>query len=428
MKVLFVSLGCDKNTVDSEKILKRFTSKYNFDIALTPFDADVVVINTCSFIHDAKKESIDYIKYFTKLKKQGVIKKILVLGCLVAENIKTKEYDNLFKDVDAILSLDKYLDELGKYDDRMHDVLSFSSSLKISDGCNKFCSYCIIPYLKGRYKSIDPKFLLRETKKLAKAGTKELSIVGQDTLYYGMDLVNSGFKNTKRPIVELINNISKVTGIEWIRLLYCYPEEIDDSVIELIKYNNKVLPYIDMPIQHISDKILKVMNRKTTRKKIIDVIAKLRKEIPNICIRTTIIVGFPGETEKEFDELSEFVKEIKFDKLGVFCYSREKLSKSYNYPYQVDEKTKNKRRKILLDIQKKTVTEKNKQKIGFVYNAIVEGKDLSRKDTYIVRPYFNARDIDDKVYVKTKETLISGTFVNVEIKKAISYDLEGVII
>lgn len=429
MKALFVSLGCDKNTVDSEKVLKRLVDKYGFDISLSEKDADIVIINTCSFIHDAKKESIEYIKRFVDLKKKNIIKKVFVLGCLVTENLKTHEYDSLFKDVDYILALDKYLYGLSNYNDRINDVLSFSSSIKICDGCDKYCSYCIIPYLRGRFKSARPSHILKEVKKLAKNGVKELSIVGQDVLHYGVDIKDDPLFNKKeKPIASLIREISKIEGIEWIRLLYCYPEEIDDSVINMIKTTKKVLPYIDMPIQHIDDDILKSMNRHTTKSAIDKTIRKLRKEIPNICIRTTLIVGFPGETEEKFRKLLSYVKETKFDKLGVFCYSREKLSKSHNFDGQVDEQTKKRRKKIILDAQKDIVKENNKKKLGIVYNAIVEGRDIKKRDTYIVRPYFNARDIDDKVYVKSKDMLMSGSFVNVEINRIKGMDLEGEIV
>lgn len=425
MKALFVSLGCDKNTVDSEKIFKRFLTKYNCDVAVSGEDADIVIINTCSFIHDAKKESLDYIKYYVDLKKKGLIKKILVLGCLISENNITHEYDELLNEVDVSLNLDKYLADLDKITNRISDVLSFSSSIKICDGCDKYCSYCIIPYLKGHFKSSEPSCVLQEVKQLAKSGTKELSIVGQDILHYGFDFKNKNTIGAEKPIVPLINDISKTEGIEWIRLLYCYPEEIDGSIINLIKTNKKVLPYIDMPIQHASDRILKLMNRKTSKESIKNIVYKLREAVPNICIRTTLIVGFPGETEADFNELLDFVKEMKFDKLGVFTYSREKLSKSYNFSGQIDENVKEKRKKIILDVQKEIAIKKNKEKIGYVYNSIVEGRDIGKKDTYIVRPYFNARDIDDKVYVKSKDLLISGSFVNVEIKKVKAYDLIG---
>lgn len=430
MKCCFITLGCDKNTVDSEKIFKFFIDKYKLEVVLKPEDSDIAIINTCAFIKDAKTESINYIKYLLTLKKKGILKKILVLGCLVAENNKTGEYNNLFKDVDVSLNLSKYLEDLNCENDRVTDILSFSSYLKICDGCDKFCSYCIIPYLRGRLKSNTVANLVAETKKLAKNGVRELNIVGQDVLAYGMDLKDSKVfdLNREKPIVTLLNEISKIDGIEWIRLLYCYPEEIDDSVIELFKNNKKVLPYIDMPIQHASDNILKLMNRKTAKAEIIKLVNKLRSEIPNICIRTTLIVGFPGETESDFEELIDFVSDMRFDKLGVFTYSREKLSKSYNMPNQVPENIKKIRRKKILDVQKHIVKELNSVKVGYVYSSIVEGKVSKSKNTYLVRPYFNARDIDDKVFVKTKEDLISGTFVNVEIKTMHGYDLEGEIV
>ena len=430
MKCCFITLGCDKNTVDSEKIFKLFIDKYKCEIVLKPEDADFVILNTCAFIKDAKKESIDYINYLVSLKKKNKIKKILVTGCLVSENNKTGLYNDLFKDVDVSLKLSEYLPDLDNVNDRVSDILSFSSFLKVCDGCNKYCSYCIIPYLRGNLKSNSIDNLVKETKKLARDGVKELNIVGQDVLAYGMDIKDdkSFNLNKEKPIVTLINEISKIDGIEWIRLLYCYPEEIDDSVINLIKNNDKVLPYIDIPIQHASDKILKLMSRKTTKDELRKLIKRLRDNIPNICIRTTLIVGFPGETEEDFEELVEFVKEMRFDKLGVFTYSREKLSKSYDLPNHVDEKIKNSRRKKILDIQKKIVKELNMDKIGYVYNAIVEGKLSNSKNEYLVRPYFNARDIDDKVIVKSRDLLLSGTFVNVEITKANGYDLEGKII
>ena len=428
MNVCFITLGCDKNTVDSEKIFKVFTDKYDCDIVIEPEKADIVLLNTCAFIKDAKNESINYIKYLVSLKKKGRIKKILVFGCLTAENNRTKEYDELFKDVDVVLNIDKYLESLNIVNDRMTDVLSFSSFIKICDGCDKFCSYCIIPYLRGRFKSNSYENIIEETKKLAKSGVKELNVVGQDILSYGKDLKDYKIfdTNKEKPIVTLLKAMSKIDGIKWFRLLYCYPEEIDDGLIKLIKENDKIIPYIDMPIQHSSDKILRLMNRKTTKEDIVKIITKLRNNVPNICIRTTIIVGFPGETEEDFEDLKDFIKAIRFDKLGVFTYSREKLSKSYDFEGQVLEEVKEKRKKELLDIQKTIVEEKNKEKLGKVYEAIVEGKMTNLRNTYLVRPYFNARDIDDKVLVKSDKTLISGDFINVMIKKINGYDLEGV--
>ena len=428
MNVCFITLGCDKNTVDSEKIFKVFTDKYDCNIVIEPEKADIVLLNTCAFIKDAKKESINYIKYLVSLKKKNIIKKVLVFGCLVAENNKTKEYNELFKDVDVVLNIDKYLESLNVVNDRMTDILSFSSFIKICDGCDKFCSYCIIPYLRGRFKSNSYENIIEETKKLAKCGVKELNVVGQDILSYGKDIKDSKVfdTNKEKPIVTLLRAMAEIDGIKWFRLLYCYPEEIDDSLIKLIKENDKIIPYIDMPIQHSSDKILKLMNRKTTKEDIVKIITKLRNDVPSICIRTTIIVGFPGETEEDFEDLKSFVKDMRFDKLGVFTYSREKLSKSYDFEGQVLEEVKEKRKKELLDIQKTIVEEKNNEKLGKVYEAIVEGKMTNLKNTYLVRPYFNARDIDDKVLIKSDKTLISGDFINVMIKKVNGYDLEGV--
>ena len=428
MNVCFITLGCDKNTVDSEKIFKVFTDKYDCNIVIEPEKADIVLLNTCAFIKDAKKESINYIKYLVSLKKKNIIKKVLVFGCLVAENNKTKEYNELFKDVDVVLNIDKYLESLNVVNDRMTDILSFSSFIKICDGCDKFCSYCIIPYLRGRFKSNSYENIIEETKKLAKCGVKELNVVGQDILSYGKDIKDSKVfdTNKEKPIVTLLRAMAEIGGIKWFRLLYCYPEEIDDSLIKLIKENDKIIPYIDMPIQHSSDKILKLMNRKTTKEDIVKIITKLRNDVPSICIRTTIIVGFPGETEEDFEDLKSFVKDMRFDKLGVFTYSREKLSKSYDFEGQVLEEVKEKRKKELLDIQKTIVEEKNNEKLGKVYEAIVEGKMTNLKNTYLVRPYFNARDIDDKVLIKSDKTLISGDFINVMIKKVNGYDLEGV--
>lgn len=427
MNVCFITLGCDKNTVDSEKIFDYFNRKYNCNIVIEPKDADIVLINTCAFIKDAKRESLDYIKYLVSLKKKGRIKKILAFGCLVAENAKTHEYEDIFKDVDVTLNINKYLEDLNDVNDRMTDILSFSSFIKICDGCNKFCTYCIIPYLRGRLKSNSHENVISEIKNLAKSGVKELNVVGQDILSYGKDFDDYS-EEKEKPIVTLLRDMSNVNGIKWIRLLYCYPEEISDDLINLMKDNKKIIPYIDMPIQHSSDKILKLMNRKTTKDDIINIIKKLRNNIPNICIRTTLIVGFPGETKEDFNDLKDFVREMRFDKLGVFTYSREKLSKSYNFEDQVDEDIKERRKKELMDIQKEIAIEKNNEKLGKVYEVIVEGKVSKTKDTYIVRPYFDARDIDDKVYVKSDEVLISGSFVNIMIKEVNGYDLEGVLV
>lgn len=416
MKIFFVSLGCDKNKVDSEKVLDFFIKKYSAELVTDIKDADVCMVNSCAFIGDAKNESINYLKYINHIKNKNC--KVVLLGCLAKEyelnknNIKC----DLKKICDYILPVDKYLYDLNSWQGRIFEPISFVESLKISDGCNKNCTYCIIPKLRGVYKSNTIENLYNEVKLLTMSGTRELNIVGQDILNYGIDIYK------KKSLPNLIDKISEIQDLKWIRLLYCYPEEIDDSVIELIKNNKKVLHYIDMPIQHINYKILKMMNRRTTKENIMYIINKLRSHIPDIVIRTTFIVGFPGENEDSFNELIDFIKEVKFDKVGCFTYSREKLSASYDLKNQVDEKTKKYRQKKLIDIQKKIVIFKNIDEINKEYEVIVEGFNPKNK-MYVARNYKNARDIDDLIYIKTNNKLSSGQFVNVKIESFDEYDL-----
>ena len=419
MKVFFVSFGCDKNKVDSEKILKLLFNTVN-DVELVEFEneADCIIVNTCAFIKDAKDESENYINYLVNLKKakDSKLKKIFVLGCLAKEyELTNKKFSS---EIDIVFPIEKYIEDIDNKHERVSDILSFSSSIKISEGCDKSCSYCIIPKLRGKFRSREISDILVEAKDLADNGVRELNIVAQDTLSYGKDLYN------EVRIVDLIENISMIKGIEYIRFLYCYPEEITDEFIKLIKNNKKVVHYIDMPLQHINNKILKSMHRATNKEDITKTIKKIREEIPDIALRTTFIVGFPGETEEDFDELCEFVKVIKFDKLGVFTYSREKLSDSYDYENQIDEDIKNERREKLLSIQEEIVKDINKNRLGKIYKAIVEGYDTNEK-AYIVRSYFDAREIDDVIFVKTNKKLISGDFIDVKINNVRGYDLEG---
>ena len=419
MKVFFVSFGCDKNKVDSEKILKLLFNTVN-DVELVELEneADCIIVNTCAFIKDAKDESENYINYLVNLKKakDSKLKKIFVLGCLAKEyELTNKKFSS---EIDIVFPIEKYIEDIDNKHERVSDILSFSSSIKISEGCDKNCSYCIIPKLRGKFRSREISDILIEAKDLADNGVRELNIVAQDTLSYGKDLYN------EVRIVDLIENISMIKGIEYIRFLYCYPEEITDEFIKLIKNNNKVVHYIDMPLQHINNKILKSMHRATNKEDITKTIKKIREEIPDIALRTTFIVGFPGETEEDFDELCEFVKVIKFDKLGVFTYSREKLSDSYDYENQIDEDIKNERREKLLSIQEEIVKDINKNRLGKIYKAIVEGYDTNEK-AYIVRSYFDAREIDDVIFVKTNKKLISGDFIDVKINNVRGYDLEG---
>ena len=422
-KLYFISLGCDKNKVDSEKILDFFINKKHCIVVDDVKKADIAIVNTCSFIEDAKLESIDAIKELYEYKKQGKLKKIYVYGCLAKEFKLAKENNseisfNLEDYADDINYFDDYLYNLDMTKERAMDILSYSSSIKISDGCNKNCSYCIIPKLRGKLHSNSIENIYDEAKFLAENGTTELNIVSQDTLSYGVDLYK------KKKIIDLLDKLSNIDGIKWIRLLYCYPESIDDEIIDFISKNDKILNYIDMPIQHINNRVLKLMNRPTTKESILKLIDKLRNKIPNVCLRTTVMVGFPSETDKEFDELINFLKDIKFDKLGCFKYSDEKLNESHNFDGQISEDVKIHRREILLEEQYNIIKSINKKEIDNVYEVLVEGYDSSKK-MYVSRNYKNARDIDDLIYFKSSDEIISGEYKKVKITKSLDYDLIG---
>ncbi|MDO5564799.1 MAG: 30S ribosomal protein S12 methylthiotransferase RimO [Eubacteriales bacterium] len=420
MKIFFLSLGCDKNKVDSEKLLFILSRKCkNIIFSDTMEEADLCIINTCSFIHDAKKESKFYIERAIKLKKSSIynLKYIMIFGCFATEYKKTIKQN--YPSVDYIFTLDQYNVFLNKQIERINDITSFSQSLKISDGCNKRCSYCIIPKLRGNLKSEKIENLFLEAKNLAKQGTVELNLVAQDTLSYGIDLYK------KKCINELLNKLSIIKEFHWIRLLYCYPEEIDQSLINTIKSNEKIVNYIDMPIQHISNRILNNMNRNTTSEKIYDLIRNLRNQIDDISLRTTLIVGFPGETEKDFFELCAFVENTKFDNLGVFTYSDEKNSKSFNMKNKIPYTIKEFRKNTIMQIQKNIIIEKNNHKIGKIYEVIVEGF-IKEKNLYIGRNAYNASNIDTQIYFKAKDKyILSGTFVYVKITSFKYYDLYG---
>ena len=418
MKIYFISLGCDKNKVDSEKILDFFIRKFNAKITYEIGKADVCFINSCAFISDAKKETIGCIKEICEKKKKNA--KVVLLGCLAKEYKINKNFTHIDLDkyVDEIMPVDKYLNELNELTNRINDVRFFSKSIKISDGCNKNCTYCIIPKLRGKFTSNTFDNIYMEAINLAKSGAVELNIVGQDVLNYGVDIYK------KNKIVDLLNLLSEIKGIKWIRLLYCYPEEITDDLISLIKNNKKILHYIDMPIQHIDNDILKSMNRATNEINIREKIKKLRSEINDIIIRTTFMVGFPNETDKKFNKLLDFISDMKFDKVGCFKYSREVLSDSYYFENQIDEETKEFRKKQLLDLQKEIVISKNESKINKVYDVLIEGYDREKK-CYIGRNYENAYDIDDLIYIKSKKQLLSGSFKKIKITNFNDYDLIG---
>ena len=418
MKIYFVSLGCDKNKVDSEKILDFFISKYNVEITDDPNECDIAIVNTCAFIGDAKRESLDVIKDLYERKQQGKILRIMVLGCLAKEHcIEGFENDELSKYADVILPVDEYLSEIDNKTDRVFNIINYSRPIKISDGCDKNCTYCIIPKLRGKQVSRKIEDIVLEAKKMADLGLVELEVVAQDTLSYGIDIYK------KKSIADLLTQLSNIEKLKWIRLLYCYPEEITDELIQLMKTNKKILHYIDMPIQHISNKILRSMNRATTKENIKQLIYKLRTEIPDIALRTTLLVGFPGETEDDFSELVDFVEEIGFDHVGCFAYSKEMLSASYDYHYQVPDLEKEKRKNWIMSVvQYRKVINHNQEEIGKKYEVIVDGYDTNKK-MYVSRNYQNTKGIDSVIYIKTKKDLLSGTFVKVKITGFEEYDL-----
>ena len=418
MKLYFVSLGCDKNKVDSEKILDFFICKFNIDIVDRVEDADIAIVNTCAFIGDAKRESFNVIKELYDLKLQKKLKKIMVVGCLATESNYSNELkEELLKYVDVILPQNNYMLELENMTDRVVDVINYSRAIKISEGCDKNCTYCIIPKLRGKLISRKKEDIVLEANKLANCGLRELNIVAQDVLSYGRDIYH------KKEIVSLLDDLSKIDNIKWIRLLYCYPEEIDDNLINLIKNNTKILHYIDMPIQHISNRILKSMNRATTKESIKELIYKLRDNIKDIVIRTTLMVGFPGETEDDFSELVDFVEEMNFQNLGCFSYSNEQLATSSNFSNQVPDIEKEKRRKWIMDVvQHRKVLNNNQNEIGKTYEVIIDGYDVGKK-MYVARNYKNAKDIDNNIYIATKKNLISGSFCKAKILDFDNYDL-----
>lgn len=440
MKVCLISLGCDKNSVDSEKFLYTFKNYFKDAIIVSDInEADFAIVNTCAFINDAKIESIKTLKGLIKRKKKNPNFKILAIGCLVRDirefSRKSKvdkycdavnlEAGKLLKDIDFTLSVDEYTSEIDKCLLRIKDDLSYSSYLKISEGCRRCCSYCRIPHIRGRYRSIPIENLIKEAENLAINGAREINIVAQDVLSYGTDIYG------KYRLPELINRISEIEVVDWIRLLYCYPEDFTDEIVEVIANNKKVVKYVDMPIQHISNYVLRGMNRNTTRKEIIRTIEGLRKVIPKIKLRTTLMVGFPGESQSDFFELLKFVKEVKFDRLGVFCFSRQLGTHAFKLRDTISEETKQERKRIILDAQREISYELNKQYIGKSLKVMCEGF-LDDKGIYVGRTEFDAPGVDNKVYFKDlknryneKNPLYSGSILNVKITDHDEYDLFG---
>ena len=435
MKVLLISLGCDKNLVDSE-IMLGLLNKAGHELTNDETEAEAVVINTCAFISDAKEESINTIIEMGRLKKTGKLKRLIVAGCL-SQRYKDEIMEEL-PEIDVIIgatNYDKIVEAIGTDEQAIVDDINYTPKpvserivttnaamayFKIAEGCNKLCTYCIIPHIRGRYRSIPMENLLSSAEKLAADGIKELVLVAQETTLYGVDLYG------EKKLPELLTKLSEIEGIEWIRLLYCYPEEITDELISVMAENPKICHYIDIPIQHSENEILRRMGRKTSREDIVSLVSRLRTAMPDIAIRTTLISGFPGETQKLHDGLVDFVDECEFDRLGVFTYSPEEGTPAAGYEDQVDGELAAKWRDEIMELQQEISYEKNQDLIGSVHRVLIEGY-LVDDDIYVGRTYRDAPGVDGIVFVSAPYELISGSFVDVKITEANEYDLTGVI-
>ena len=436
-KILFISLGCDKNLVDSEVMLGILADR-GYEMTDTEDDADIIIINTCCFINDAKEESINTILEMAEYKKTGPCKALIVTGCLaqrykqeivdeipeVDAVIGTSKYDEIFDAVDQALKGSHFLDvdDLDRLPSvpgkRILTTGGHYAHLKIAEGCDKHCTYCIIPKIRGNYRSVPMEQLLAEAASLAEQGVKELILVAQETTLYGVDLYG------KKSLHILLQELAKIKGIRWIRILYCYPEEIYPELIETIKNEKKVCHYLDMPIQHASDAILKRMGRRTTKAQLKETVSLLRKEIPDIVLRTTLIAGFPGETQEQHEELMEFVDEMEFERLGVFAYSPEENTPAASMPDQIPEEIKEERRDAILELQQEIAFDKAADMVGRTLYAMIEGK-VADEPAYVARTYADSPDIDGYVFVNTGEMLMSGDFVKVKITGSAEYDLIG---
>ena len=448
--VLFISLGCDKNLVDSEKMLGLLNAA-GYQVAQEESEADAIVVNTCCFIHDAKEESIETILEMAEWKKRGRLKALVVTGCM-AQRYK-EEINQEIPEVDAVIGTTGYteivpiLDEiLGTVEvsqkeqnsfvnccpsiDLLPDSLAdkrvvttggYTAYLKIAEGCNKRCTYCIIPYIRGHYRSFPMEDLLEEAQRLAEGGVKELILIAQETTVYGMDCYG------RKALPELLTKLCKIDGIEWIRILYCYPEEITDELIDVMKKEKKICHYLDIPIQHSEDTILKRMGRRTDRAELVSLVEKLRREIPDIVLRTTLITGFPGETEEEFNNMVDFVDKMEFDRLGVFPYSAEEGTKAAEMDNQIASDIKESRRDEIMALQQEISAEKAESHIGQEMSVLIEGY-LYEDDIYIGRTYMDAPKVEGNVFVRAQEELISGDMVPVRITGANEYDLMGDVI
>ena len=439
MKILFISLGCDKNLADSEEMLGLLTAG-GHEITDDETQADAIVINTCCFIKDAKEESVETILEMAEYKKTGSCHALVVTGCMAQRY--QKEIIQEVPEVDAVLGTTSYGDivkaleeaEAGNHFEEFRDIdyLPDTGSkrvlttgghfgyLKIAEGCDKHCTYCIIPKLRGRFRSVPMERLVAQAEDMAEQGVKELILVAQETTVYGKDLYG------KKSLHILLKKLCEIRGIRWIRVLYCYPEEIYDELIETIRDEKKICHYLDIPIQHASDRILKRMGRRTSKQELIDIIGKLRKEIPDIVLRTTLITGFPGETEEDHEELKEFVDEMEFDRLGVFTYSPEENTPAAEMADQVPEEVKEERRDELMELQQEISYDRGQDRIGQELLVMIEGK-VADESAYIGRTYGDAPKVDGYIFVQTGELLMTGDFAKVRVTGALEYDLIGVL-
>lgn len=440
MNILFVSLGCDKNLVDSEVMLGLLTSK-GYKITDAEDDADVIVINTCCFIHDAKEESVNTILEMAEYKKSGKCKALVVAGCL-AQKYKEEIIDEI-EEVDSIIgttTFDKIVEAVeealeGKdsnhigdpdylaivEEKRMVTTGGHFAYLKIAEGCDKRCTYCIIPSLRGSFRSVPMEKVLKDARDLVEGGAKELIIVAQETTLYGQDLEG------RKMLPELLKEICKISGLYWVRLMYSYPEEITDELIQVMAEEEKICKYIDLPIQHANDTILKRMGRRTTQAELKETIGKLRKAMPEISIRTSLITGFPGETQEQHEELKAFIDEMEFDRLGVFTYSVEEGTPAAAMPGQHDEELKKDRQADLMELQQEIAFDLAEDMVGRELLVMIEGK-IADENAYVGRTYKDAPNVDGFIFVNTDEVLVSGDFARVKVTGAMDYDLIGELI
>ena len=437
MNILFISLGCDKNLVDSEVMLGLLDAK-GYQIVDDETQADIIVINTCCFVHDAKEESIQTILEMAEYKTEGRLKALIVTGCL-AQRYRQEIIDEI-PEVDAVLGTTAYDKIVEAVEEALagagHVELENVNALplvdtkrlvttgghyaymKIAEGCDKHCTYCIIPKLRGNYRSVPMERLIQEAKDLAEQGVKELILVAQETTLYGKDIYG------EKSLHKLLRELCKVDGIRWIRILYCYPEEIDDNLIQVMKEEKKLCHYLDLPIQHANDEILKRMGRRTSKAQLEEIIGKLKREIPDITLRTTLITGFPGETEEQHEELKAFVDEMEFDRLGVFTYSPEEDTPAAEMSDQIPEEVKEDRQAEIMELQQEIAFAQAEDMIGEEVLVMIEGK-VADENAYVGRTYKDAPGVDGLIFINTDEELMSGDFARVKVTGAVEYDMIG---